>query len=131
MIGYARRQLTPLRNCQFLVGAAEDLEFPAEQFDVVVSSLFLHHLPGELQVPALREMRRVLRIGGTLLVAEAQVPRRGRGLRLLARLHGYDRMAASIPQLAPLVVQAGFDDVRAGEAPPWVRYVHAVNGGIG
>jgi ubiquinone/menaquinone biosynthesis C-methylase UbiE len=130
MIGYARRQTTPLRNCQFVVGVAEDLEFPAEQFDVVVSSLFLHHLPGELRVPALRQMRRVLRTGGTLLVAEAQVPRQGRGLRLLARLHGYDRMAAGIPELAPLVVQAGFDDVRAGEAPPWVRYIHAVNGGI-
>ena len=92
----------------------------------MVSSLVLHHLPEDLRVPALREMRRVLRPGGKLLVAEAQVPRRGLGWRLLARLHGYDRMARMVPHLEPLAAQAGFAEVRTGEAPPWLRYAHAV-----
>jgi SAM-dependent methyltransferase len=93
---------------------------------VVVSSLVMHHLPENLQVPALQEMRRVLRPGGTLLVAEAQNPRHGLGWRLLARVHSYDRMARMVPHLEPLAVQAGFVQIRSGEAAPWLRYLRAV-----
>jgi ubiquinone/menaquinone biosynthesis C-methylase UbiE len=122
MIGYASRKAGRTGNCQFRVGTAEALEFPAEHFDVVVSSLVMHHLPDDLRVAALLEMRRVLRPGGTLLVAEAQVPSRGLGWRLLARIHGFDRMARMVPRLEPLVAQAGFGDIRAGQAPPWLRW---------
>jgi len=52
---------------------------------VVASSLVMHHLPADLRVAALREMRRVLRPGATMLVAEAQEPRHGLGRRLIAR----------------------------------------------
>jgi ubiquinone/menaquinone biosynthesis C-methylase UbiE len=126
MISYASRQTGRASNCQFQVGRVEALEFPADHFDVVVSSLVMHHLPEGLRVAALQEMRRVLRPGGRLLVAEAQNPRRGLGWRLLARVHGYDRMARLVPHLEPLAAQAGFGQIRTGEAPPWLRYVHAV-----
>src|SRR5712692_4474885 len=112
MIGYARRRTGRASNCQFQVGTAEALEFPAEHFDVVVSSLVMHHLPEDLRVAALQEMWRVLRPGGKLLVAEAQQPRRGLGWRLLARVHGYDRMARLVPHLEPLAAQAGFGQIR-------------------
>jgi ubiquinone/menaquinone biosynthesis C-methylase UbiE len=126
MISYASRQASVASNCQFHVGTVEALEFPAEHFDVVVSSLVMHHLPEDLRVAALREMRRVLRTGGKLLIAEAQTPRHGLGWRLLARVHDYDRMARMVPDLHPLAAQAGFGHIRTGEAPPWLRYVHAV-----
>jgi ubiquinone/menaquinone biosynthesis C-methylase UbiE len=126
MIAYASGKAGDARHCRFQVGTAESLDFPAEHFDVVVSSLMLHHLPEDLRVPALREMRRVLRPGGKLLVAEAQIPRHGLGWRLLARIHGFDRMARMVPHLEPLAAQAGFAEIRTGEAPPWLRYVHAV-----
>jgi ubiquinone/menaquinone biosynthesis C-methylase UbiE len=126
MISYASRQSRPASNAQFRVGTAEALEFPPEHFDVVVSSLVMHHLPEDLQAAALQEMRRVLRPGGTLLVAEAQTPRHGLGWRLLGRVHGYDRMARLVPHLEPLAVQAGFGAVCTGEVPPWLRYARAV-----
>jgi ubiquinone/menaquinone biosynthesis C-methylase UbiE len=126
MIAYASRKAGRASNCQFRVGTAEALDLPAEQFDVVVTSLVMHHLPEDLRVPALREMRRVLRPGGTLLVAEAQMPRHGFGWRLLARLHSFDRMARMVPHLEPLAEQADFAEIRAGEVPPWLRYVRAV-----
>jgi hypothetical protein len=53
----------------------------------VVSSLVMHHLPADLQVVALQEIRRVLRAGAKLLIAEAQTPRHGLGWRLIARVH--------------------------------------------
>ena len=126
MIAYATGKAGRAGNCQFQVGTAESLDFPAEHFDVVVSSLVLHHLPEDLRVPALREMRRVLRPGGKLLVADAQLPRHGPGWRLLARIHGYDRIARMVPHLEPLAAQAGFAEIQTGEAPPWLRYAHAV-----
>ena len=125
MIAYASRRAGRTRNCQFQVGTAESLGFPAGHFDAVVSSLFIHHLPEDLQVTALREMRRVLRPGGTLLVADAQIPRAGRW-HLLAAITGHLHMAQMVPQLEPLAAQADFAEIRSGEAPPWLRYIQAV-----
>src|SRR5216683_568478 len=109
MIRYASTRARRARNCQFQLGTAESLSFPAEHFDVVVSSLFMHHLPDDLQLAAVSEMRRVLRPGGTLLIAEAHV-RRAFGWQLLARLHGYDRMAQAVFAAgAPYQGSAGSD----------------------
>jgi ubiquinone/menaquinone biosynthesis C-methylase UbiE len=125
MIRYASDRAQRARNCQFQLGTAESLSFPAEHFDVVVSSLFMHHLPDDLQLVVVSEMRRVLRPGGTLLIAEAHVPR-GFGWQLLARLHGYDRMAQAVPDLGRMIANADFQQARSGEAPPWLGYVRAV-----
>jgi len=126
MIRYATRTAGAARNCQFQVGTTEALAFPAEHFDVVVSRLVMHHLPDDLRVPALREMQRVLRPGGKLLIAEARAPSHGLVLCALSRIHGFDRMARMVPHLEPLALQAGFDEVRAGEVPPWLRYIVAL-----
>ncbi len=126
MVAHASRKAGRASNAQFRVGTAEALDFPPAHFDVVVSSLVLHHLPADLRVTALSEMGRVLGPGGRLLLAEAQVPRQGLGWRLLARIHGFDRMARQVPDLESLAAQAGLAEVRTGEAPPWLRYVLAL-----
>lgn len=102
----------------------EALSFPSDRFDVVVSSLFMHHLPSDLQLAALREMWRVLRPGGTLLIAESRVPR-ARGWQLLAKPHGYDRMARAVADLERTIAGAQFEQLSSGEVPPWLRYVRA------
>lgn len=126
MIRYANRKAAASGTCRFQIGTAEAVEFPPDHFDFVVSSLVVHHLPEDLRLPALQEMRRVLRPGGALLLAEAQTPRRSPGLQLLARLHGYDRMARMVPDLEQLPARVGLGQIRTGEVPPWLRYVHAV-----
>jgi ubiquinone/menaquinone biosynthesis C-methylase UbiE len=123
MVDYARNKRGGA-NCHFEVGTAEALSVRSEQFDGVVSSLFLHHLPADLQSIALAEMRRVLHPGGSLLIVEAQVPRTPVP-RLLARLHGFDRMAAAVSDLEALIARAGFEHLVSGQAPPWLRYVRA------
>lgn len=48
----------------FQLAAVENLPFEDNRFDVVVSSLVLHHLPGSLKQEALREVFRVLKPNG-------------------------------------------------------------------
>ena len=125
MITYARRKAVQLGNCKFQLATAEALPFPEDHFDVVVSSLAMHHLPDDLQVVAFREMRRVLRPRGALLVADAQMPRHGLA-RFVTALTGHAHMARITPHLEELARQAELTDIRSGEAPPWLRYVCAV-----
>jgi ubiquinone/menaquinone biosynthesis C-methylase UbiE len=63
----------------------EALAFPDAQFDVVLSTLMLHHLPRKVRERSAREMRRVLKPGGRLLVVDFGGLEQKRGL--LAHFH--------------------------------------------
>ncbi len=126
MIDYARRKARRLTNCRFESGSAEALPFPDASFDVVVSSLMLHHLPDELRPHAAAEMKRVLRPGGTMLLADFTIPERG-AWHLLGAITGHagGQMIRRVSPLEPLVAEAGFTGSLSGEAPPWLHYVRA------
>jgi ubiquinone/menaquinone biosynthesis C-methylase UbiE len=53
-------------SIRFDQGFANALPYPDASFDRVFSSLMFHHLPREAKVPTLREVRRVLKPGGSL-----------------------------------------------------------------
>lgn len=55
-------------NVSFRIGDVQKLPFESEAFDVVVSRLALHHMQKPAQV--VREMARVCRFGGTVLVED-------------------------------------------------------------
>ncbi len=62
MIEVARRKAARQRaEVDFRVGVIEQLPYPDGSFDVVLSSLMMHHLPADLKPTALAEIRRVLR----------------------------------------------------------------------
>ena len=124
MTEYANRKAAHLSNCRFQPGTAESLAFPDAAFDVVVSSLVLHHLPEEARLQAVREMKRVLRPGGKVLLAEFRIPEHG-FWRRLALLTGHEEMERRVPALEPLVAAAGFQELRCGQAPPWLIYTRA------
>jgi ubiquinone/menaquinone biosynthesis C-methylase UbiE len=69
------RKVTRAANCTFSEGVAEHLNASEGSYDVVVSSLMVHHLPEPIRPQALREMFRVLRPGGRVLIAEFRPPR--------------------------------------------------------
>lgn len=126
MIEYARRKSRRHPNCRFEVGSADALPFPDASFDVVVSSLMMHHLPDELRPNAVYEMKRVLRPGGVVLLADFTVPERG-PWHLVGALTGHasGQMIQRVSPIEPLVAQAGFTHPVSGEAPPWLHYVRA------
>lgn len=70
-------------RCSFVLNERADLTlFEDSSFDLIVSSLVLQHLPSDLAVGYLRELARVARPGGLLIIQVAREP--GRNLRGMA-----------------------------------------------
>jgi ubiquinone/menaquinone biosynthesis C-methylase UbiE len=67
----ARERLASWSRVALVEGAAEALPFPEAHFDVVTSVYLLHELPRQVRHAALREMARVLKPGGLLIVADS------------------------------------------------------------
>ena len=63
----AARRNVPI---EFQIGVIEHLAFPDQTFDVVLSTLMMHHLPGGLKRQGLAEIARVLKPGGRLVIAD-------------------------------------------------------------
>ena len=127
-IAYARQ--TAPDNVTFTVAAAEDLPHPDDSFDLVVSSLVLHHIDPEQRQTALAEMRRVLHPDGRLLIADLRPPRSRLG-RLVSRL-GPHRLGPSrelADQLPGLLTTAGFRVTDHGDARYLIGYARAVPAG--
>lgn len=75
MIRVARAQARHAGSAAgFKVAAIEQLPFDDAGFDVVLSSLMLHHLPPATRRAGLAEVHRVLKPGGRLVVADFQQP---------------------------------------------------------
>ncbi|MBC3194349.1 class I SAM-dependent methyltransferase [Pseudonocardia sp. C8] len=86
-LGIARRKAAGEGlDVRFDEGGAEDLPYADAGVDRVLSSLMLHHLAADQQVPALREVRRVLAPGGSLHLVDMDVdPRAGGPMNVLHR----------------------------------------------
>ncbi|HYL43854.1 MAG TPA: class I SAM-dependent methyltransferase [Ktedonobacteraceae bacterium] len=67
----ARRAGLPI---DFQVGVIEQLAFPDQSFDVVLSTFMMHVLPDDLKRQGLAEIARVLKPGGRLLVVDFKRP---------------------------------------------------------
>jgi ubiquinone/menaquinone biosynthesis C-methylase UbiE len=114
MIELARRKAARAGvGVRFEVGAIETLPYPDDHFDVVLSSLMLHHLPDELKRRGLAEVRRVLRPGGRLVAIDfGATPGEGFGhvLCVLGLRKGWDHAE----RLRDMLREAGFDAVEMG-----------------
>ena len=65
----AARRRTPI---EVRIGGVEHLDFPEAVFDVVLSTMMLHHLPDDLLERGLAEIARVLKPGGRVVIADFQ-----------------------------------------------------------
>lgn len=70
------REKDPTRSVNFLEADAGLLPFSDAVFDVVSCSHALYELKGEARMEALKEMKRVVKSGGTVLIMEHEVPER-------------------------------------------------------
>jgi ubiquinone/menaquinone biosynthesis C-methylase UbiE len=92
-------------------GLVEALPYPDAHFDVVLSTVMLHHLPGKLRRLCAVEIRRVLRPGGRVLAVDfGTSPTQKRGIVAHFHRHGH----ISLAEIIAIFSEAGLDIVDSG-----------------
>ena len=69
MLDVARRNLAAFNNVEFHLADGLSLPLPDDSLDAVFANMYLHHCPDPLA--AIREMVRILRPGGRLIITDA------------------------------------------------------------
>jgi demethylmenaquinone methyltransferase/2-methoxy-6-polyprenyl-1,4-benzoquinol methylase/phosphoethanolamine N-methyltransferase len=95
----------------FRVGLIEDIPFPDGQFDVVLNSFVLHHLPHDLKRKGFAEIHRVLKPGGRFLAADFGPPAKGVIRHVVTALAGHGMMHKDAAELMAMMEEAGFTNV--------------------
>src|SRR5262245_31171654 len=93
------------------LAAAQALPFPDAQFDAVLNTVMLHHLPRKGREQCAGEMRRVLKPGGHLLVVDFAGSGRESG-SLLAHFHRHGHVSRH--DVVALLDNAGLSIVESG-----------------
>lgn len=74
MIKVAQKKSKDLKNIYFKIGVAERLPYKTDFFDAVISTFFFHHLNFELKKMALKEIGRVLKRNGKVIIVDVDIP---------------------------------------------------------
>lgn len=94
MVSYARQKA---KRQKILVdinpGVIEQIDYPSQSFDVILCLIVMHHMPDETKVQGIKEMVRVLKPGGRLVVVDSNL------------------------QLLPSFEKEGFIQMKSGKAP--------------
>ena len=94
MVAYARCKVARHKaSIDINPGVIEQLDYPARSFDAILCIIVMHHMPDETKLKGIKEMARVLKPGGRLLVIDSNL------------------------QLLPSFEQEGFTHVQTGEVP--------------
>lgn len=117
MLAHGRRQVDRERiaNVRFEMGAAEDLPYPSESFDMVATRFTVHHFQRPDVV--IGEMRRVCRHGGRIAVIDIVSPE---DEKLAARYNHFERLrdpthtrALSPSELEKMIEAGGVRGIQA------------------
>ncbi len=116
MIDTARRKASKANlDIKFEVGRIETIPFPDRQFDLVFSSLMLHHVPDwRDKEKGIAEMLRVLIIGGKLLVIDFEPPKNPLIKGLVSIFFGHKMAGYNLREFIPMLEKAGFNNIETG-----------------
>ncbi len=115
MIEVARRKAQKSGiGAVFEVGLIEKLNFPEAAFDVVISRLVIHHLPDDLKRQGFAEIRRVLKPGGLVFIADFKPPTNPILAYIASILVGHRMMRTNVRDIPPMLMETDFVEVVMG-----------------
>jgi len=113
-------------KAHFQIGLIERIPFPDDYFDVVLSSLMIHHLPDDLKCKGFVEIRRVLQPTGHLFAVDFEPPSNPLVQHMLAHVHFHGMMQVDVREYVPMLEEAGFTHVVTGRTT--YRFLSYVKG---
>ncbi len=132
MINVARQKAQRSnKQVNFDVDVIENLSHADETFDVVMNSLVMHHLPGDLKRQGIKEFYRVLKTGGSVYIVDMEPDGKGSIIQrfsgLMIHLHGgQKRLRNNVQQLIPLLEDVGFQHIKIGRINRQFAYITAI-----
>jgi SAM-dependent methyltransferase len=98
-------------------GLSTELPYEDETFDVVLSTLFFHHLSDQAKLDSAKEVRRVLRPAGRVVIGDVGRPQdrlmRVAVLLTVQALDGFDVTSGNVAGRLPATLsEGGLEDVR-------------------
>ncbi len=115
MLSGARRKAARAGlTIDFRQAGIEQIPFPDQSFDVVLSTFMLHHVPDDLKRQGLVEVARVLKTGARLLVVDFKRPEEHEPGQPHAGSSG-------LQDLTALIEEAGLSVTESGEIPFRIR----------
>ena len=106
----AARRRAPV---EFQKGVIEQLPYSDATFDVVLSTLMMHHLPAPTKRQGLSEIARVLKPGGRLVIADFTRKQDRTG-----KAASFHAGGSRLEDLVALVQETGFERLEAEEVEP-------------
>ncbi|MBT3254622.1 MAG: class I SAM-dependent methyltransferase [Candidatus Marinimicrobia bacterium] len=128
MINIARSKVEKSQlDVDFQVDLIENISHSDESFDVVMNSLVMHHLPGDLKKKGINEFHRILKPGGSVYIVDMESVAGNFFQRLsdfVIHLHGGNKkLRDNVQQLIPLLKDSGFSDISTGRVNRQLAYI--------
>jgi demethylmenaquinone methyltransferase/2-methoxy-6-polyprenyl-1,4-benzoquinol methylase/phosphoethanolamine N-methyltransferase len=98
----------------FEVRLIENLGYPNDTFDVVISRLVIHHLPDDLKRQAFAEIFRVLKPGGMIFIADFKPPANPILAHVALAMVGHRMMQTDVQIIPGMLTKTGFVEVASG-----------------
>jgi len=121
MVARARKKAARAgADVRFETAVIESLPFDSGEFDVVLSSLMIHHLPRKIRAAAFAEVHRVLKTTGRFLAVDFKPPTGALSRSLAAHGLGHGMARNEIGDNIPLLEAAGFCVQSTGPTRSWM-----------
>jgi len=99
----------------FQVGNIEDIPLPNEHFDVVMCSFMIFHMSEKVRNKGIKEIFRVLKPQGRLLVLDLALPPTPVSRRILKLFLGF-MLKHDLKELQPVMESSGFSQIEISQA---------------
>jgi ubiquinone/menaquinone biosynthesis C-methylase UbiE len=117
LTGAQRKAARARLSIEFQSARIEQLPFPDQSFDVVLSTFMMHHLPDDLKRQGLSEIVRVLKPAGRLLVIDFATPNEHQ--------EPFETEKIPFQALPSLMKEIGFSQTESGKTAITVKGLRA------